>query len=390
MGEGGYDGQNPYTGSCLAEAQKDPRMRQVLIYILLQHPFAFGERDPASGVPGFGLTWVLAAAFLGWLVLQFIREQRLSADAKQTFWFWGGAILASVFVLPAVGQPRLPVFGYGMMVLIGFVSGLWLSRIRARRIGLDPEIFSDLSFWLLISGVAGGRLAYLGQYWKLIFKKCQTIPEYLFAAVNLTEGGLVLIGALVGGAIGFFLFCRVRKLPALLMEDVIMPGVFIGVGFGRIGCLLNGCCFGDPCNLPWAIQFPAGSVPWRDLVDRKLLNDNAPFTMPLHPTQVYSSIDGFLLGTILWNLFPLRARNGQLLGMGCMAYACTRFMIEFIRNDEPGRFGTSLTISQWYSMGLFVIGATLLVWLFRKGEPATQRIESRLPTPDSRLPTSTQ
>lgn len=354
-------------------------MRQVLIYILLQHPFAWGERDPASGVPGFGLTWVLAAAFLGWLAVQFIRTKGLSPDVRQTVWFWGGAILASIFVLPTVGPPSLPIFGYGMMVLIGFVSGLWLSRIRARRIGLDPEIFSDISFWLLLSGVVGGRVAYLGQYWRTFFAKSQTLPEYLLASVNLTEGGLVLIGALVGGAVGFFLFCRIRKLPALLMVDVIMPGVFVGVGFGRIGCLLNGCCFGDSCDLPWAIQFPRGSVPFLDLVNRGLLNPNAPFTMPLQPTQVYSSIDGFLLGTILWNLFPLRTRNGQLLGMGCMMYACTRFLIEFIRNDEPGRFGTSLTISQWYSMGLFVIGATLLVWLFRKGEPATQRVQSESP-----------
>lgn len=350
-------------------------MRQVLIYILLKHPFAFGERDPVSGVPGFGIAWVLAAAVLIWLAIQFIRTKGLSAEAWQTLLYWGGAILASVFVLPAIGHARLPIFGYGMMVLIGFVSGLWLSRLRAKRIGLDPEILSDMSFWLLVSGVTGGRLAYLGQYWKQIFAKCQTVPDYAKAAVNLSEGGLVLIGALVGGAIGFFLLCRLRKLPPMLMVDVIMPGVFVGVGFGRIGCLLNGCCFGDPCNLPWAIQFPQGSVPWLDLVNRQLLDPATKLTMPLHPTQIYSSIDGFLLGAILWNLFPLRVRNGQLLGIGCMMYACTRFLIEIIRNDEPGRFGTWLTISQWYSIGLFVIGAGLLVWLSRHGEPATQRVE---------------
>ncbi len=350
-------------------------MRQVLIYILLKHPFAFGERDPVSGVPGFGITWVLVAAFLVWLAIQFIRTKGLSSEAKQTLLYWGGAILASVFVLPVIGPASLPIFGYGMMVLIGFVSGLWLSRLRAKRIGLDPEILSDMSFWLLVSGVTGGRLAYLGQYWRQIFARCQTAPDYVKAAVNLSEGGLVLIGALVGGAIGFFLLCRMRKLPPMLMVDVIMPGVFVGVGFGRIGCLLNGCCFGDPCNLPWAIQFPQGSVPWLDLVNRQLLDPATKFTMPLHPTQIYSSIDGFLLGAILWNLFPLRARNGQLLGVGCMMYACTRFLIEIIRNDEPGRFGTWLTISQWYSIGLFVIGAGLLVRLFRNGERATQRVE---------------
>ena len=97
--------------------------------------------------------------------------------------------------------------------------------------------------------------------------------------------------------------------------------------------------------------------------------------MPLHPSQVYSSIDGFLLATILWNLFPLRKRNGQLFATACIAYACTRFLLEFLRNDEPGRLGTRFTISQFYSMGLFVIGTSLLIWLFRVGEPATERVE---------------
>ena len=354
-------------------------MRQVLIYILLQHPFAFGERDPRKGVPGFGITWVLLAAFLVWLVVQFIRDKGLSKEAKQALPYWGGGILGSAFLLPMIGPARLPIFGYGMMVLIGFVSGLWLARIRAKRIGIDPEIISDISFWVLVTGVAGGRLAYLGQYGREIFARCKSLVECLIAAVNLTEGGLVLIGALVFGSIGFFIACRKRKLPALLMADVVIPGVFVGIGFGRIGCLLNGCCVGDPCNLPWAIQFPKGSVPWLDLAQRGLLQPDAnnvmpAFTMPLHPTQVYSSIDGFMLCTILWNLFPLRVRNGQLLAMGCMAYSVTRFLIEIIRNDEPGRFGTSLTISQWYSMAIFVIGTTLLVWLLRKGEPVTEKL----------------
>jgi len=354
-------------------------MRQTLIYILLKHPFAWGERDLVTGVPGFGLTWVLLAAMVVWLIVQCVREKCLSSEAKQSLYYWGGAILASIFVLPAIGPQRLPIFGYGMMVLIGFVSGLWLARLRAKRIGLDPEILSDLSFWLLMAGVAGGRAAYLGQYWRQIFARCDSLGSYLLAAVNLTEGGLVLIGALVGGSVGFLLFCRSRKLPTLLIFDVIMPSVFLGIGFGRIGCLLNGCCFGDPCDLPWAIQFPQGSVPWLDLAQRGLLLPDAnnvmpALTMPLHPTQIYSTIDGFMLCTILWNLFPLRVRNGQLLAIGCMAYSVTRFLIEIVRNDEPGRFGTSLTISQWYSMGIFVIGTTLLVWLLRRGERATEKL----------------
>ncbi len=354
-------------------------MRQVLIYILLKHPFAIGERDPVSGVPGFGLTWVLAAACVVWMAVNYARNRAVFlAELKQSALVWGGAILASMFVLPAVGLTRLPIFGYGMLVLIGFLSGLWLSRLRAKRIGLDPEILTDLSLWLLITGVVGGRVYHLVEFRETHYVHCKTVLDTLIATVNLTEGGLVLNGALFGGTIGFFVFCYRRKLPALQLIDVIMPGVFFGVGFGRIGCLMNGCCFGDPCDLPWAIQFPRGSVTWDDLVRRGLLTPADQLTMPLHPTQIYSSIDGFMLGTILWNLYPLRARNGQLLGMACMMYACTRFLIEIFRNDteKSSHVGLSLTVAQWNSVGLFVIGTALLVWLYFKGEPATSKFES--------------
>lgn len=352
-------------------------MRQVLIYILLRHPFAWAEPDPQNGVIGFGLAWLILIALAGWyLVRRFLVKRPWTSADRTTGYYFLGAWIASVLLLPQLSLEHVPIFGYGSMVLTGFLSGLWLSRLRAKRVGLDPELFTDMSFWILVSGVAGGRLAYLGQYWREIYKDCHTVPSYLLATVNLTEGGLVLIGALVGGMIGFLVYCRRYRLPHLLLADIVMPGVFAGIGFGRLGCLLNGCCFGDECDLPWAIQFPARSVPWNDLVIRGLLPENAPFTMPLHPTQVYSSIDGFFLATILWNVFPLRTRNGQLLGMACMMYAVTRFCIEILRNDEPPRFGTIFTISQLYSMGFFVIGLSLLVWLRKCGEPATERIDS--------------
>ncbi len=354
-------------------------MRQVLIYILLKHPFAIGERDPISGVPGFGLTWVLAVACVVWMAVNYVRNRAVFlSELKQSALIWGGAILASMFVLPAVGLTKLPIFGYGMLVLIGFLCGLWLSRLRAKRIGLDPEILTDLSLWLLVTGAVGGRVYHLVQFHETQFKNCRTLLDALVSSVNLTEGGLVLYGALVGGTVGFFVFCYRRKLPALQLVDVIMPGVFFGVGFGRIGCLMNGCCYGDPCDLPWAIQFPRDSVPWLDLVNRGRLTLADLFTMPLHPTQIYSSIDGFMLGTILWNLYPLRARNGQLLGMACMMYACTRFLIEIFRDDtEKYSFGgLSLTAAQWHGIGIFVIGASLLVWLYFKGERATSKFES--------------
>jgi len=214
--------------------------------------------------------------------------------------------------------------------------------------------------------VIGGRLFYLLQYHKEVYKDAKTITDALFATVNLTAGGLVLIGALAGGGLGFLAFCRARKVSMADVADAFTPSVFIGIGFGRIGCLLNGCCFGDRCELPWGLAFPKGSVPFNILAQRGYVDPGAPFTMPLHPTQIYSSIDGFLIAIVTTVLFYERRWKGEVFGWGCVIYSVTRFLMEFLRGDEMGQFGTGLTISQIYSLVIAVLGAIVLVWHGRR------------------------
>jgi phosphatidylglycerol:prolipoprotein diacylglycerol transferase len=279
----------------------------------------------------------------------------------------------------------VPVFGYGFMLLIGFLSALAFARRQARLAGIDPELMYDMAYWLLVPGIVGGRLAYLVQHGDNVFLDLNGRPlsgmQWLFAAVNLSQGGLVLIGAMVGGAVGFFSFCARRKLPPLALADVIVPSIFIGIGFGRLGCLMNGCCFGDACSLPWGITFPHGSVPFEALVHRGFLDPAAAATMPLHPTQIYMAIDGFVLAIVTALYFRVRTRPGDVLALGCILCAITRFLVEFLRNDEMGQLGTRFTISQYYSLGILAAGIGIAIYLRMSGAPAGKRGAATLSTP---------
>jgi phosphatidylglycerol:prolipoprotein diacylglycerol transferase len=373
-------------------------MRPILFRLLLDHPWQPFDADVA-GVVGFGIAFVAALLGLvgfGWRLCR--KGTKWSADDRANLGFWLGLLVVLTFVTPQLperlaawlppdpaleGAPRppvtsLPIFGYGSMVLLGFVTGTWVGQMRARRAGIDSNLVFDLTFWTLIFGVLGGRLFYIVQHGDIVFRHAQGIGGHLFAAINLSSGGLVLIGAMLGGAVGFFGFCRRRGLSPLKLLDLLTPSIFIGEGFGRIGCLLYGCCFGDPTSLPWGVTFGPESAAFEALVQRGYVVKSAAACMPLHPTQVYTSINAFLLAAVTYLYFRRRRYVGDVFALGVILYAISRFLIEFVRADELGQLGTGLTISQLLSIGLFLVGLTLAAWPRRPVALAGQTIE---PTP---------
>jgi phosphatidylglycerol:prolipoprotein diacylglycerol transferase len=268
---------------------------------------------------------------------------------------------------PAPRAPvnSMPLFGYGTMVLLGFVAGTYIGQKRAERAGYPSSLVFDLTFATLVCGVIGGRVLYLLQHGEVVFAGVDGLGPSLFAAINLSRGGLVLIGAMLGGAVGFFGMCVRRGIAALPILDLLTPSIFIGEGFGRIGCLLYGCCYGDPTNLPWGVTFGPGSAAFDALVDRGFVLPSAAACMPLHPTQVYTSINAFLLAFVTWAYFRSRRGPGDVFALGVILYAITRFLIEFVRADELGQLGTGLTISQLLSLGLLIVGLGL-AWNVRR------------------------
>lgn len=256
----------------------------------------------------------------------------------------------------------LPVRGYGFLMCLGFLVGGVTSILLARRVGIAPDVVWDLGIFALIGGIVGARMFYLVQYREHLFRDKSGI-EVLLVPFQLQEGGLVLLGGLIFGSLVFLLYAWYRKLNPLLMADIALPGFFVALAFGRLGCLMNGCCYGDRCELPWAIEFPLGSVPDMALVFRGFVAPESLHSMPLHPTQIYSSLDALVLAFLTIIYFRYRSRNGEVLALGMLTYPITRFSIEYLRGDEMGQFGTGLTISQLVSLGLFVSGLVFAFWL---------------------------
>lgn len=167
---------------------------------------------------------------------------------------------AITFFVPKYFPDGVPIRGYGMMVLLGSIAGIWLSVRRAQQAGLAGEEILGLAVWMFIAGVAGARLFYVIEYWDDRIRQADWLST-LKAALSFTEGGLVIYGAFIGAMIGFTLYMRRRGLPALAVCDMITAGMLVGLAFGRIGCLMNGCCYGGESDKPWAITFPRESAP---------------------------------------------------------------------------------------------------------------------------------
>ena len=349
-------------------------MRPVLFRIPLDGALDLG---PLGKLPVFGVGLLLAIWFAAGLFL-WLRSRRaghgLPIVGDIITYFVIGAVIAFAPTVAARfngPNPSIPIFGYGVMMCLGFVSARWLANVRAAKAGFGPETIWDLTFWFLISGVGGARLFYLLQHGGQVFEKCDSAGDYLKAAINLPDGGLVFYGGLIAASVAYGWFCHIRQLPAWRLGDILVPSVFLGIAFGRIGCFLYGCCYGDRCDLPWGVEFPKFmnlgqvvgpeqfSVPFSSQLSRGFITEDASASLQIHPTQLYSAIDGLLLCLLTLAYYPVRGRDGSVIALGLLTYPITRFLIERLRGDEMGQFGTSLTIAQWISIAMFAGGIAL-------------------------------
>lgn len=224
---------------------------------------------------GFGLlfwAWVILTIGLVWWQ---VRRHGWTNELWSTVVLYGIVGVLIVLVLPRVtvdipglvdtkSQPvrGLPIRGYGSMLLLGVASAVGLAIYRAKRRGLSVEWVSNLALWCIIPGMIGARAFHVIEYWPIhygpLWKTAGPIAG-LMAIVNVAQGGLVVYGSVIGGLLGIALYAWQQRTRFLSILDLLTPCFLIGLAFGRIGCFLNGCCFGGVCELPWTVRFPAGS-----------------------------------------------------------------------------------------------------------------------------------
>ena len=244
----------------------------------------------------------------------------------------------------------LPIHWYGVMVALGFLAGLWTAGRRAMHAGMAAEKIIDLGPWLIVGAILGARTLYVISYWRESFAGRPL--EEIFMVWN---GGLVFYGGLIGSSLACILYARLKKLPLWKLADILAPSIALGYVFGRIGCLLNGCCYGRACNLPWAIRFPEG-------------NPLGSPTFPVHPTEIYESLLNLCLYAALAWLFRRKKFDGQVFGVYLVSYAVLRSFVEMFRGDypEPKHYlGGWATPAHLVSIAIFAAGLVLLALLRR-------------------------
>ncbi|HUP77920.1 MAG TPA: prolipoprotein diacylglyceryl transferase family protein [Pirellula sp.] len=243
-------------------------MRQTLFY--LPHEFL--------GIPVLGIGWVLGAIVLISIAIVATsrKKQSIAKVLEEQGAVWAVAAFIVVFLLPQIetrindGTPTpwivgLPVRGYGVMLMLGVVSAMAIALHQCEKAGLTRDAFFSLATWTVIAGLLGARVFYVVQKWSELGN---TVGEKLWKSLQVTEGGLVVYGSVIGGLIAMAIWTRKNRFSFFSVADCVTPAFFIGLAFGRIGCLLNGCCYGGLCegSLP-SITFPAGSPAYVDQIE---------------------------------------------------------------------------------------------------------------------------
>ena len=363
----------------------------------------------------------------------------------------------TLFTIPWVNWP---IRGYGMMLMVAFLAGTWWASRRAARVKQDPDFVVNIGFVALICSVVGARLFYVAHYWERFEGRS------LWDMVNLTAGGMEFYGGYIGAMVGILAFMLLRRVSIRLYLDILAPSLMLGMAAARIGCFLNGCCWGAPAppqGLPWAVRFPYASPAqhrqWedrmmtlpaeliavynsgqayplgRDLLDNsdkavaahllrwqkaqtelknaqaggadsatlaklnrqvdrakkqleageqtiqplqiqaqrfdisvgqleRMARAGAYQSLPVHPAQLYSSLDGLVMALLLSAIFYRRKRHGVVFGITMLLYPLCRIVEEIIRIDNP-HDAAGLTISQFVSLPGIMIGIVWLVAIYR-------------------------
>lgn len=323
-------------------------------------------------------------------------------------------MIPELFELPFI---HLTVKSYGLMMVIGFLCAVFVLRKMALRVGEDPDNITNVGLYALIMGVIGARIFYV------IHNYDQFRGDFLHVFA-VWQGGLEFVGGVILAIIFVLAYLKFHKCNIRRYLDMLVVGLMIGLAFGRVGCFLNGCCYGKPTEMACGISFPYDSpafhsqaYPDRDrerekaqldlpaeyygnytsdrsiwvpaaegtkyysnLKPRELLTEEQAYetskgryrALHVHPSQLYSSLNAFFLSGVLyifWRKFG-KDKIGCTYGLMFVLYGITRFLLEIIRDDNPFEQAWWIiyrggTISQNIGIYMVIIGVIsfIVFWI---------------------------
>ena len=215
------------------------------------------------------------------------------------------------------------IYSYGLMLALGFAIAVYLVRRRAEIEGIKSSVIVDLCFCIIVTGIIGARLLYVFENYDYYLKNPLEIPM-------INKGGLILYGGIILASVTTIIFVKVRSLHLWKVADLLMPYVAFGQAIGRIGCLLNGCCYGKPTAGLFGVNMPGHYT-------------------KIHPTQLFESVAMLFIFFALLLLRKRKKYDGQIFFYYVIFYSIIRFLIEFLRGDNQVVF-LALTLSQIISL----------------------------------------
>ncbi len=309
------------------------------------------------------------------------------------------------FQLPLLGQLDFPA--YFTLLTIGFGLAMVLTVRESKKLGQDRELILDTNLWMVVWGIIGARVLHLvadghvHDYINLCIAPklvpaidahvswCQTAaecgydylcdaathkcypPQDCLAAVKVWRGGLAYYGGFIFAVAFAYYFVRKHKLGWWKTADLASPGIMLGLFFGRLGCFLNGCCYGKPTTSWVGVVFPRGGSAWRSQLDAHRIS-SAMEALPVHPTQLYESAACFVVFLILYFVVrPRRRAFGDVFAAMLILYGIARSLCEIFRDDDRGVFFGFISTSQLISLPLLAGGIALLAFSRRRQSGAS-------------------
>ena len=266
----------------------------------------------------------------------------------------------------------IEITGYGLMMMVGFLTGGWAIQRELRRRGLNEEYASDIVVAAVIGGIIGAKLWYV------------VLTQDPGALVS--RSGLVWYGGFIGGTAAVYLNGLRKRVPTRITCDLVAPALAVGYALGRVGCFLVQDDYGTPTSLPWGMKFPEGLPPSTAL---RLNSDygvpipdgvNPLEVLAVHPTQLYEVAAMLVAFWALWRLRTHVRAAGWLFGAYLLFAGTERFLIEFIRAKDD-RFLAGFTVAQLASIIIAAAGV-LLMARWAKRDQLTIPADSFLRVPE--------
>lgn len=250
---------------------------------------------------------------------------------------------------------------YGLMMALAFVT-LWLSVVRrGQKLGYSQDFIINLITVIVVCAFVFARLLHVIIEWEYYSQN--------LSAIFLSRDGFVYLGGFIGAVVFGVAYTRRNQQSILGIADLFAPYLALAQGVGRFGCFFYGCCFGSVCSVPWGVHFPVDSPAYIFQLNEGLITANAASSLPVHPTQLYTSLFNFVHFGILLFIRSRQSFRGQMAMCYLMIYSVGRFLIEFFRGDSyRGMYGF-LSTSQIISIHLFLAGLAGYLILRKRGIP---------------------